>query len=130
MQLSEVVATLQKVAPERAATHYFAAVAAFLGGDAEQTVRIAQEAIAIDREYPPVYDLIGAAFTKLDQPAKARDAFLESLEFDAHDSTAYTNLGLIELAAGHRSEASRYFAEALWLEPKSTTARQGLARSK
>ena len=129
-QLAEVVATLQRVAPDRAATHYFAAVAAFLRGNADETVTIAGEAIAIDRAYAPVYDLIGAAYTRLDQPAKARDAFLESLEFDAHDSTAYTNLGLIELAAGRRAEASRYFAEALWLEPKSATARQGLARSK
>ncbi len=129
-QLAEVVATLRQLAPERAATHYFAAVASFLAGNAEQTVRTANQAIAIDPRYAPVYDLIGAAYTKLGQPASARAAFLKSLEFDAHDSTAYTNLGLIELASGRRAEASRYFAEALWLEPKSPTARQGLARSR
>jgi Flp pilus assembly protein TadD len=129
-QLAEVVATLRQLAPGGAPTRYFAAVAAFLRGDAEQTVRLADEGIAIDRQYAPLYDLIGAAYTKLDQPAKAREAFLKSLEFDAHDSTAYTNLGLIELGSGNRAEASEYFSEALWLDPKSTTARQGLARSK
>ncbi len=56
--------------------------------------------------------------------------FERSLSFDAHDSTAYTNLGLLALAAGDRPEARRLFAEALWLDPRSATAREGLARSK
>jgi Flp pilus assembly protein TadD len=77
-----------------------------------------------------VHDLLGAAYTKLSQPEKAREEFLKSLALDAHDSTAYTNLGLIELAAGNRREAANYFAEALWLVPDSETAREGLARAR
>ena len=53
-------------------------------------------------------------------------AFKKSLSFDAHDSTAYENLGVLELNAGNRALAARYFAEALWLVPDSPTARQGL----
>ena len=60
----------------------------------------------------------------------ARQAFERSLTFDAHDSTAYTNLGLLELAAGDQAAARRFFAEALWLTPDSATARQGLARTR
>ena len=85
--------------------------------------------MAIDRHYAPVYDLLGAAHTKLGHEREARAAFETSLGFDAHDSTAYTNLGLIELAAGNRDRAARYFAEALWLVPESRTAREGLARA-
>ena len=76
------------------------------------------------------YDLLGAAQTKLQHPDQARAAFMKSLAFDAHDSTAYTNLGVLELGLGRKAEAGRYFAEALWLTPDSPVARQGLAESK
>ena len=55
--------------------------------------------------------------------------FERSLAFDAHDSAAYTNLGLLDLAAGRRDSAANRFAEALWLDPASATAREGLARA-
>lgn len=128
--LHAAVQTLENVAPTRAATQYYAAVSAFLAGDAATAATRAHRAIAFDSQYAPIYDLLGAAHTKLGQPAQAREAFATSLRFDAHDSTAYTNLGLIELASGNRREATRYFAEALWLAPDSTTARQGLAQSR
>ena len=77
-----------------------------------------------------MYDLLGAAYTKLDRSADAKRAFETSLRLDAHDSTAYTNLGLVELAVGNRGAAANDFAEALGLAPNSAVAREGLARSK
>lgn len=130
IQLDATVAELLKVSPDRAATHYFQAVAAFLHGDGSGAVTSAQHAIALDPNYAPTYDLIGAAYTKLGQVDPAREAFKKSLSFDAHDSTAYENLGVLELTAGNRALAARYFAEALWLVPDSQTARQGLAQSR
>lgn len=130
VRLDTVVADLLRAAPDRPATHYFRAVAAFLHGDASGAVSAAQRAIAIDPNYAPTYDLIGAAYTRLGQLDAARDAFNKSLSFDAHDSTAYENLGVLELNAGNRVLAARYFAEALWLVPGSQTARQGLAQAK
>ncbi|MDO8679595.1 MAG: fused MFS/spermidine synthase [Acidobacteriota bacterium] len=129
VQLDAVVARLRQAAPNRPGTEFYAAVAAFLHGREAEAVELAQRAIAIDPAFAPVYDLIGAAYTKLDRPAEARQAFEKSLSFDAHDSTAYTNLGLLELAAGNRARAAQYFAEALWLAPESQTARQGLSQS-
>jgi tetratricopeptide (TPR) repeat protein len=129
-RLDATIETMRRVAPDRAATHYYAALVAFLGGRADEAVRLANHAIAIDAEYAPVYDLIGAAYTRLDQPAAAREAFERALTFDGHDSAAYTNLGLLELAAGNRAAAKNYFAEALWLEPESKVAREGLTRAK
>jgi len=130
VQLDATVAALQKVAPDRAPTLYYAAVAAFLHGNPEDTVRLAERAVAADANYAPTYDLVGAAYTKLEKVDLARQAFERSLTFDAHDSTAYTNLGLLELAAGNRAAARSYFAEALWLTPDSATAKEGLARSR
>jgi Flp pilus assembly protein TadD len=129
VQLDAVVARLRQVAPNRAATEFYAAVAAFLHGRDSEAAQLAQRAIAIDPAFAPVYDLIGAAYTRLDRPVDARQAFEKSLSFDAHDSTAYTNLGLLALAAGNKPAAAQYFAEALWLAPESQTARQGLSQS-
>jgi spermidine synthase len=130
VQLDATVTKLRSIAPALAATEYYAAVAAFLHGDAPAAVSAAQRAITIDPNYAPTYDLIGAAYTKLGQLDPARQAFQKSLSFDAHDSTAYENLGVLELNAGNRALAARYFAEALWLVPESQTARQGLAQAR
>jgi len=129
-RLDETVSRLQAVAPDRAGTLYFGAVSALIRGRVDETVSLGERAIAADRTYAPAYDLVGAAYTKLDRPADAKKAFETSLQFDAHDSTAYTNLGLLELAAGNRQVAANYFAEALGLAPTSATAREGLARSR
>ena len=124
--LDAVVGRLRQIAPNWAGTEFYAAAAAFLHGRPEEAVEHALAAIAIDADFAPVYDLLGAAYTRLDRPEEARAAFEQSLEFDAHDSTAYTNLGLLELAAGRAAAATGYFAEALWLAPDSATAREGL----
>jgi superkiller protein 3 len=130
VQLDAAVAELRTVAPERGSTEFYAAVAAFLHGDAGAAVTSAQRAIAIEPNYAPVYDLIGAALTKLNQLDQARQAFQKSLSFDAHDSTAYENLGVLELNAGNRAAAAKYFAEALWLVPESAVSREGLRRAR
>jgi spermidine synthase len=129
VELDIALAKLKELAPETAATHYYAAASAFMHGRFAESFREAERAIAIDPEYAATYDLIGAAYTKLGQPEKARDAFLTSLRFDAHDSTAYTNLGLLELTAGNHRVAANYFAEALGLDPHSPAARQGLTKA-
>jgi tetratricopeptide (TPR) repeat protein len=130
VQLDAAVTELRRVAPQRAATEFYAAVAAFLHGDADAAVASAERALALDANYTPTYDLIGAAYTRLGRLDPARQAFQKSLSFDAHDSTAYENLGVLEFNAGNRSLAAKYFSEALWLVPDSRTARQGLAQSR
>ena len=130
VQLDATVAALRKMAPHKASTEYYAAVAAFLHGDATNAVAAAARAIAIDPNYAPTYDLLGAAYTKLNRLDGARQAFRTSLSFDAHDSTAYENLGVLELNAGNRAAASKYFAEALWLVPESAVSREGLRRAR
>jgi tetratricopeptide (TPR) repeat protein len=129
VQLDATVAELQKAALNTAPAEYYAAVAAFLHGDAKAAAFHAESAIGIDPKYTASYDLVGAAYTKLGRVEAAKHAFELSLSFDAHDSTAYENLGVLELNAGNRVRAAKYFAEALWLVPDSQVARQGLAQS-
>jgi spermidine synthase len=128
-ELDFTATALRKLAPQAPAGYYYAGAAAFMRGDVEGAVKLCEQAIALDQNYAPVYDLLGAAQTRLQHPAEARAAFEKSLAFDAHDSTAYTNLGVLELGLGHRQQAANYFAEALWLSPDSPVARQGLAES-
>lgn len=130
VRLDAVLERLRRVAPDRAPTHYYAAVSKFLRTDFKGAVELAERAIAADPKYAPVYDLAGAAYTKLGRTVDARRAFETSLQFNAHDSTAYTNLGLLALTSGNRAAASGYFAEALWLDADSATARQGLAQAR
>ena len=126
--LEPVVQRLRAIRPDAAPVLYFAAVSAFLHGDSQAALESAQKAIASDASYAAAYDLAGAAHTKLGQADRAAQAFQTSLRFDPHDSTAYTNLGLLALTAGARADAVNYFAEALWLTPDSQAARDGLAR--
>lgn len=127
--LEEAVASLRQIAPEGGGTLFYAAVTAFLQEQPEQTIALGRQAMKADPSLAPVHDLVGAAHTKLGQLPEAREAFLTSLRFDPHDSTAYTNLGVVELAAGNREAARRYFAEALNLAPTSPAARAGLAQA-
>ena len=130
LQLGVVVERLKRAAPESAVANYFEAVWRFLRGDIEGTIASAGRAIAADRDYAPTSDLLGAAQTKQGKATAAREAFEASLRLNAHDSTAYTNLGVLALAEGDRAAATNFFAEALWLDPASKTAREGLARAR
>lgn len=127
--LAAAVSALSGAFPDRASAAFHRAVLALLGGDASGALAQAERAIALDPAFAPVYDLAGAALTALDQPDRARRMFERSLEFDAHDSTAYTNLGVLALNAGQRDEAASRFAEALWLNAADDTARRGLSRA-
>jgi spermidine synthase len=127
--LEHIVTRLQAMAPARSATHYYNAVLALLEGRPDDAVAEANKSIAADAGYAAVYDLLGAAQTRRGEAAKARDSFLTSLRYNAHDSTAYANLGALELAAGNADHAANYFAEALWLTPDAMPARQGLAQA-
>jgi spermidine synthase len=127
--LEDVIARMRARMPPHAAVSYYAAVAAFLRGRANDALRLAEDALTRDPSYAAAYDLAGAAHVRLGDRERARQAFLTSLTFDAHDSTAYANLGVLALDAGDRAAAADYFAEALWLDADSTLAREGLRRA-
>jgi len=128
--LEDAVAALRRTAPDAAPTLYYEAALAFLHQQFGDAVTLANRAMAADPGYAAVYDLAGAALLKLGNLEAARTAFETSLRYNAHDSSAYANLGLVELAAKSGDRAIRNFAEALWLDPESETARAGLAQAR
>lgn len=130
LQLTAIVERMRRDSPASAVSHYFDAVPRLLRGEFTAAVEAAERAITADPAFAPVYDVAGAAYTKVGQNAAARRAFETSLRFNAHDSTAYTNLGVLALGEGKRDEAVGFFAEALWLDPQSPSARQGLTQSR
>jgi len=130
VRLDQAVDGLVNVAPDSAPALYYGAVAQFLHGNLPLAMALAERGIGLHPRYAPLYDLAGAIYTKLGQVFRARWAFNQSLSFDAHDSTAYENLGLLALEEGDLASARNYFAEALWLVPNSAVARQGIARTK
>jgi Flp pilus assembly protein TadD len=111
------------------ATLYYRAVSHLLHGNLPEAMIAAERGIGLHPSHAPLYDLVGAVYTKMGQPFRARWAFNQSLTFDAHDSTAYENLGLLALAEGDLATARNHFAEALWLVPESRVARDGIART-
>jgi Flp pilus assembly protein TadD len=131
VRLDQAVDALQYFAGEdAAATLYYASVAQLLHGNLPGAMVFAERGIGLHPRHAPLYDLVGAIYTKRGEVFRARWAFNQSLKFDAHDSTAYENLGLLALEEGDRATARNYFAEALWLVPNSTVARQGIARTR
>lgn len=127
--LDAVVARLAAAFPDRPSVGFYRAVRAFLAGDAETAFAHIDAVIQRAPEYAEAYDLGGAALTKLGRPDEAQRFFERSLTFDAHDSTAYANLGLLALSSGRLDEARSRFAEALWLDESNAMAREGLARA-
>ena len=82
----------------RAATLYYDGVSALLNDRPEDAVRAAERIDCRRSQYAPVYDLLGAAHTKLGQHGGSAAGVRALARFDPHDSTAYTNLGLLALA--------------------------------
>lgn len=126
--LETALGELEAVFPDRPSVAFFKAVLAFLADDSTSAATWAATVIARAPDYAAAYDVAGAALTRLQRTDEAQRMFERSLTFDAHDSTAYANLGLLALGSGRLDEARSRFAEALWLDETNSTARDGLAR--
>jgi spermidine synthase len=129
VSLGHVVDVLRREFPQRPASWYFAASAAFLRGNVDDALLLVQRAIALDPKYADAYNLLGAIRGTAGNIGAARQAFRASLTLDPRDAVTYVNLAQLELAAGQRDTAADLFAEALSLDPNSSPAREGLART-
>ncbi len=125
-RLAPVVARLMASAPNGTWSHYYAAALFFLQQRPAETLREAQLAVAADPSNAKAHNLVGASLASLGQRDQARVAFQASLKADPRDPGTYNNLAVLELQGGNVSRARQYFAEALTIDPTSTTAQQGL----
>lgn len=127
-RLRPVVARLRTVAPGTEAAHYYSASLLFMEQRHQLAATEARRAIALNPSHARAHNLLGAALASLGQPEQARTAFEASLEADPRDPATYTNLATLELQAGRRDLAHRYYAEALTIDPTNGAAREGLAQ--
>ena len=110
---------------------YYAAVAAFLHGDARRKrSSSAERAIAIDPQYAPVYDLIGAAYTRLGSARGGAPGLRNVAQLRrARQHGLHEPRRCWSWRRAIGAAAAQFFAEALWLAPESQTARKGLSQS-
>ncbi len=129
-RLEPAVRRLQTVAPNGAETSYYGATLALMSQRAEEAIRLAERAVAVDPRHARAHNLLGAALASLGKVDAARRAFQTSIELNPKDATPHINLGSLELLnAANASAAVGHFSEALALDPDSATARRGLVRA-
>ena len=121
---------MHDIQPDATATNYYAAVSKFLDGHLDEALPLARKAVSTNPKYVAAQTLIGTIYGTLGRGEEARTAFQAALQLDPRNSTAYVNLGLVELAAGNRTSAAGYLVEALLLDPGSAAARAGLAQAR
>ena len=129
-QLGATAARLEQLQPEAPKTAYYAAAARFFGGHLDEALKRARDAVARDPQYAAAHNLLGTIHATLNQEEPARAAFQTARRLNPRDSTAYLNLGLLELTSGNGPVAARYFMEALLLDPDSAAAREGLKQAR
>ena len=126
-RLEPVVARLVAEAPKNTWSHYYAGSLFFMQNRLDLAVQAARNAVSLDSMNAKAQNLLGACLASMGQSDAARTAFQASLKADPRESGTYTNLATLELQAGNRERALRYFAEALTVDPMSQSARDGLA---
>ena len=127
-RLQPVVARLRAVAPTADPTRYYTASLLFMEGRADLAIAEARALTLANPRHAKAQNLLGAALATAGQRDLAREAFLASLKVDPRDPTTYTNLALLDLESGNRTAGRQRLAEALTLDPASTTAREAFTR--
>jgi len=125
-RLATIVAQLNQVFPDSEPSIYFGAALQFSSGHADEALRIAKR---LQPASGRMLNLVGAANGAMGRADEARQAFLQSLQLEPRDPAAYANLGELELDRGNPQLASRYFAQAIILDPASTRAKNGLSQA-
>jgi Flp pilus assembly protein TadD len=128
-RMAPVVARLRIEAPASEAAHYYSAALHFMQNRPDLAMSEARRVIAQNPKHAKAQNLLGACLASLGQRDRAREAFQASIAADPRDPATYTNLATLEMQAGNRQLAARYFAEALTIDPSSSAAREGLTQT-
>jgi tetratricopeptide (TPR) repeat protein len=86
-------------------------------GKALECIPYYQEALRLQPELVEVHNLLGVAFRRLNNEAKAVDCFRNAIRIDPAFVAAYNNLGNALLVQGRLQEAVDAFDHALKLQP-------------
>jgi Flp pilus assembly protein TadD len=129
-RLDATVEVMRRLGPRHGATLYYDAAARFLHGQLQPALERAREAVAADGSRAAAHNLLGAIHASLGSPELARTSFTAAMELNPRDTSTYTNLAMLELNLHNAPAASRWFAEALSLDPTLSTARDGLLQAR
>src|SRR4029450_11379296 len=74
--------------------------------------------------------MLGAVYATQGATEPARAALRRALAIEPRDLATYENLAQLEMSEGNASAGGRFYAEALIVDPRSASARNGLARAR
>lgn len=119
----------ESLSPEKKADFtYNKALDAFAMDKLDETVAALKEAIDYNPNFLKAYNLLGILYyTKLDDKAKAQEAFEGALAADETDTTAYEYLGAIADKKGESDKAADYWKKYFDLGGDSAVVAENLA---
>lgn len=126
--LTEVVATLRRIAPADSRTHYYSASLYFLQGRPDLAAPEAALVVRHEPSHSRAQNLLGASLGSLGQLKSAREAFEAAIRANPLSARTYLNLAMLEMESNNREMAAQRYAEALVLDPTLEDARQGLEK--
>jgi spermidine synthase len=125
--LAEVLDRMRETFGERWETSYYEGMLHLLRGEFAVAARLAEQVLSLHPHEPRVLNLTGSAYAALGVRDRAREAFEASLSNEPRDPLTYVTLGRFELDTFNPQRAAALFTEALFLDPRSTAAMNGLA---
>jgi spermidine synthase len=127
-RLASLADSLAARFPGRPDPQYYRASALFMRGRTEDAVTAVRQVTDAHPDHARAQNLLGAACATLGRRDCAQAAFDASIAANPRDPSTYVNLGQFSLQSSNPQAAARYFAEALSIDPASTSARDGLAQ--
>lgn len=95
-------------------------------GRADDSLAVADEALAIDPDYLDAHLVRGRALWHLGRHAEAEAAYLRALAADPESADAHTLAGGAALRRGDAAAALGHYREALRVDPAITAAQEGM----
>jgi spermidine synthase len=112
---------------DRWETNYYEGTLHLLRGEFGAAARLGEQVLNQHPTEPRALNLTGSAYAALGVRDRAREAFEASLTSEPRDPVTYVTLGRFELDTFNPQRAAALFTEALFLDPRSTAALNGLA---
>ena len=96
-------------------------------GRLPQSAALLEAVVADHADYAEAFNVLGVAFSRMGQHARAQAAFRRVIELDPTSATAYENLGVDALAQGDLPGALDQLTHALALDPRLARAHNAVA---
>ncbi len=126
-RLSDVIDHMGANFGDRWETAYYTGMLYMLRGEFGSAARMGEQVLTLRPTEARALNLSGAAYAALGVRDRAREAYEASLSSQPRDPATYVTLGRFELDNVNPQRAAALFTEALFLDPRSPAALNGLA---